>query len=125
MTAFPKPRPHALVKAKRKVELAKQDREENAKVWTRSGGICEAIEAHPNPWSDRSWTLKRCSKPATRPSHHLIYGSGRRNVGESVLAAHRLAVCRTCHKEITQHILVPAASCDRERAASVRYERIR
>ena len=49
-----------------------------------------------------------------------------KNKGKSILAEHRLDVCHDCHVEITNHVLVPCVPLpDRERAATVRYERVR
>lgn len=124
----PRPRPRALDKTKRTAEVAKQDREENAKAKMRSGRKCECwILLTSHQVEPRHWYLyeRRCLNNSMPGVHHLIYGSGRRNVGKSILAAHKLDVCEKCHNEIQQHILVPVPGCDRERADSVRYERRR
>ncbi len=120
VTALLKPRPHALVKADRKAALKAKDEAENAKVRKRSRGQCEVVGVYGSAIPDL-----RCQAKAMPQSHHLIYGSGRRNVGKSILAECRQAVCKRCSDLIHQHILVPVPGCDRERAASVRYQRVR
>jgi hypothetical protein len=66
---------------------------------------------------------QHCQRVASE-NHHLKYGSGRRNVGTSALARHRLQVCQSCHREITGHVLVPCVEeALAECAATVRYER--
>jgi hypothetical protein len=105
-----------------KAAVAKQDREERAKVRERSGGICE-VKEDVGVFEGPILYYRRCKRRATE-NHHLLGGIGRRNRGKSILAAHRLDVCDRCHREITGHVLVPcveqsAAEC----AATVRYER--
>lgn len=112
-TAQPKPRPHLLTTRKTQADLARVDREERAKCHARSEGRCEVR------------TFTRCRQRATE-NHHLIGGIGRKNKGKSILAAHRLDVCKVCHRELTNHVLVPAVERRfAEAAATVRYERIR
>ncbi len=116
---YAKPRPHALVRADKQRARKAKDEAENRKVRQRSGGQCERVEEiNPAIW-------RRCARRASQV-HHLIGGIGRRNIAEgSVLAAHKLRVCDLCHGDITQHILVPAPGCNRERASYVRYMRVR
>ena len=66
----------------------------------------------------------RCKQRAVE-NHHLIGGIGRRNQGRSILAKHRLDVCKVCHAEITNHVLVPVDGTKKDDAATVRYERVR
>jgi hypothetical protein len=116
MTACPKPRPRLLDKRERAADLARINREESAKVKARSGGRCEVIVAG-TPWT-------RCNRRGTQ-IHHLIGGSGRRNVGRSVLAAHKLNSCLACHHEITGHVLKPwGPQSANECAADVLYYRV-
>jgi hypothetical protein len=119
---LPKPRPNLLDKRQAKADAARVDREQRAICWARSGGYCEVLVASGlHPWVGRGFT--RCHHRATE-NHHLIGGIGRRNVGRSRLAEHRLHVCAYCHEEITAHVLVPCVDeAQRERAATVRYER--
>jgi hypothetical protein len=122
--AQPKPRPKLLDKYDRQRERDKTDREERAKCKARSGGQCEVVvDAYTmvNFINPRS---VRCQQRAVE-NHHLIGGIGRRNQGRSILAKHRLDVCKVCHAEITNHVLVPTSDTTREDAATVRYERIR
>ncbi len=121
--ACPKPRPHALVKRDKTAALRAKDRAENRQVRLRSGGRCEVLEylfsfAVPGASVDI-----RCRRSAVGEPHHLQGGYGRRNRGPSILAINKLAVCRRCHSEITQNILVPL---DKQAdAAQVRYRRVR
>jgi hypothetical protein len=110
-----------LEKRDRAADLAKLDRSESAKVRVRAGGRCEARElVHV------TGRPVRCSRLAAPGNHHLISGSGRRNRGESILAAHRIAVCAICHQEITGRVLVPMGTqAKQESAATVIYQRVR
>ncbi len=65
---------------------------------------------------------KRCKGKAIH-NHHLKGGNGRRNVGDSILAAHRLDTCQKCHQDIEAEILVPANRDHQYDAALVTYER--
>jgi hypothetical protein len=113
-TPLPKPTPKLLDKRERARALAKRDKEERAKCRARSGGICETRCVN---WPHQ------CFARATE-NHHLIGGSGRRNRRRSILADHRLDVCKDCHREITGHVLVPCVEqALAECAATVRYER--
>jgi len=112
----PKPIPKLLDKRKSQADLRKLDREQRAICQARSGGRCEVRVLVP-------YRDSRCIHRATE-NHHLIGGMGRRNVGRSRLAEHRLHVCAYCHAEITAHVLVPCVDeAQREQAATVRYER--
>ena len=120
MTAIPKPRPRLLEKRDRASATAAIDRAERAKCRQRSGGRCEV------GWREVTtdgYDVYQCTLRAT-DNHHLISGSGRRGRGKSILAAHRIDVCRQCHQDITGHVLVPVG-LGREDAATVRYERVR
>jgi len=123
---FPKPRPRLLEKRDAKAKVRDIDREEREKCHKRSGGQCEVKTLTPNNWNPtHSFTLLRCRQRAGE-NHHLVSGIGRRNRGKSILAAHRLDVCKVCHAEITNHVLVPCVERDKaEAAATVRYERKR
>jgi hypothetical protein len=124
MSALAKPRPKLLDKRDAKAKTAKLDREENAKVKQRSGGQCEVrTVADYSPRSTWHSNFKRCPFRASH-THHLISGIGRRNVGKSILAAHKLHVCERCHEEIHGHVLKPVNDYEREDAATVRYERV-
>lgn len=125
MSAQPKPRPKLLDKREAKSALAAQDRAERLICKQRSGGQCEVIVTR---LTDPFWIVARietrCRRRASQ-NHHLIGGIGRRNRGESLLAAYRIDVCDRCHDEITGHVLKPVNEVDRYEAATVRYERIR
>lgn len=120
MSTLAKPRPKLLDKRDAKALRADIDRKENAKVKARSGGRCEVQ------------TLKyfhhggsqRCPLRASQV-HHLISGIGRRNIGRSIEAPHKLHVCDRCHNEIHGHVLKPVNQYEREHAATVKYERVR
>lgn len=120
-----KPRPRLLDKRDQRAKVAEIDRKENAKVKQRSGGRCEVridltLEGYTEPWAiDR-----RCVRRASQ-THHLISGIGRRNIGKSILAEHKLHVCDLHHQEIHGHVLRPLNATERESAATVRYERCR
>lgn len=111
-----KPKPKLLDKRKARADVATIDRQENEKVKQRSGGRCEVIEVWRN-------TERRCGRRASQ-IHHLISGIGRRNIGASIKAAHKLHVCDQAHQEIHGHVLKPVNELDRYAAATVRYERI-
>ena len=119
-TPQPKPRPHALVKRQQQAKLKARDEAASRKVRKRSGGRCEAREVTRFGLAQGR---SRCHRWAVGEPHHLIYGSGRRNVGRSILAQWKLAVCRECHREIQQHILVPLDP--QADALQVIYRRIR
>ena len=120
--AQPRPRPRLLDKYDRQRERDKIDREERATCKARSGGQCEVLTAFEILLGTQ--TVFRCKQKATE-NHHLIGGIGRRNQGRSILAKHRLDVCKVCHAEITNHVLVPVDGTKKDDAATVRYERIR
>ena len=118
--AQPKPRPKMLDKYDRQRERDRIDHEERAKCKARSGGQCEVRLMSV---TCRGLSV-RCRQRAAE-NHHLIGGIGRRNQGRSILAKHRLDVCKVCHAEITNHVLRPVDGTKKEDAATVRYERIR
>lgn len=124
MNAQPKPRPQLLEKRQAKADLDKRDRIERGKCRVRSGGRCEVLLAwnYENSYGDKPIT--RCPRRASQ-NHHLIGGSGRRNKGRSILAAHRIDTCDRCHSDITGNVLVPVDGTKREWATQVRYERRR
>lgn len=120
-----KPRPKLLETRERHAERNEIDRQERAKCKARSGGRCEVIEqffGYPSSVGVVQYE-RRCSR-RTSQNHHLKGGIGRRNIGASILAEHRIEVCSICHKEITGHVLQPVGP-GREDAATVRYERQR
>ena len=132
MPACPKPVPRLIEKRERAADLAKQDRAERQKCHRRSCGWCEVRE-YVGALNEKALTVaivlgsyfQRCRQPV-RENHHLIGGSGRRNKNRSILAAHRLDTCKTCHTDITGHVLRPVGTIDeREAAATVRYVRLR
>lgn len=122
-----KPRPKLLDKREAKAKVCAEDRAENAKVKARSGGWCEVSGYHfgdgpihvaPNGFH---W---RCRRRGAH-IHHLISGMGRRNVGKSIKAEHKLHVCELHHEEIHGHVLKPTSEETRYDAATVRYERVK
>ena len=122
----PKPRPKALDKQDDAADVRAQDRAERAKCKARSGGRCEVVVQYfggPSLHASRILWERRCDR-RTSENHHLMGGIGRRNVGPSMLAEHRIEVCSICHSEVTKHILQPVG-VGREDAKTVRYERIR
>lgn len=120
MPAIPKPRPKLLDRKQAKAEVAQIDRRENAKVRARSGGICEVrIPAFQVPALST-----RCARHASH-IHHLISGIGRRNIGRSIKAAHKLHVCIEHHSLIHGHVLKPTNNVDRYDAVKVRWERVK
>lgn len=121
--AFPKPRPHLLEKRERKAKLKTQDAAERKKCHLRSGGRCEVIEVRFTPEQSAIYS-KRCARRASQ-NHHLLGGVGRRNVGDSILARHRLDTCDLCHLEIEHAVLIPVDRDKSVDAATVKYERLR
>ena len=109
--ALPKGRPKALLKADKAKALAAKDKAESAKAKQRAGGRCEIVVAGV-----------RCKRTGVDP-HHLIYGIGRKNVGKSILAAHKQWACRECHDLIGAKVLQPTS--DTDLAAKIRYRRVR
>lgn len=113
-----KPGPKRLEKKRADGTTKTRDQEERDICHTRSGRRCEVIEV-------TSRGAVRCVRRALE-NHHLIGGIGKRNRGRSILAAHRLDTCKTCHDDITGNVLVPAVSqAEAEVAATVKYKRIR
>ncbi len=100
---FAKPRPRLLEKRERRSALMSIDRAERKKCHQRSGGRCEVIEAKLKPESS-AIIFQRCRGRASQ-NHHLLGGHGRRNIGDSILAEHRLDVCAVCHSEINAGVL--------------------
>ena len=94
---FPKPKPALLNARARKKTVVDLDRLENEKVKQRSSGQCEIHELHQG-------VAVRCKRRAYE-IHHLLGGWRRRSRGASALAEHKQHVCRTCHREITGHVL--------------------
>lgn len=128
--ALPKPTPKLLEKRAKAADLKKRDEAERKKCRERSGGMCEVWE---EDWIERhaAWlpgkrppvVWRRCPRPASE-NHHLIFGSGRKNVGPSIEAQHRAHVCRRCHQELTAHILEPLFDVV-TKARGLRVERVR
>lgn len=117
-----KPRPKLLERREAKAQIAAIDRAENAKVKARSNGQCEVIVLRiPNAPEVGGWLCHRRAGHI----HHLISGIGRRNVGKSIEADHKLHVCELHHEEIHGHVLKPTDEATRYDAATVRYERVR
>ncbi len=124
---FDKGRPKLLERREQKARVEGINRMERQKCRVRSGGQCEVIEQFNGPADDQNyseWLARRCARRASQ-NHHLIGGTGRRNKGRSILAAHRLDTCDRCHDEITNHVLVPVDGLSKEDAATVRYERVK
>jgi hypothetical protein len=113
--AIPKGQVRAIVKQDKAAKVATTDKKENAKAKRRAGGRCEVLE--PGSFGDH-----RCQKK-DKHTHHLISGNGRRNKGKSILAAHKLRVCESCHRDIHAKILRPTS--DTDEAAKIRYFRSR
>ncbi len=107
MVGFPKPRKIDRLNRKLRISSAQRsiDRIERQKCAKRSQGRCEVIEAVLKP--EQSQVIYRRCKNRASQNHHLLSGRGRRNVGASILAEHRLCVCQIHHAEITARILVP------------------
>ena len=116
---FPKPRPHLLVKRERKAEKESQNRAERKKCHLRSGGRCEVIIVTHAPEQSGIF-YKRCRK-AARENHHLLGGIGRRNVGASILAQHRLDTCTDHHAEINHNVIEPYVFDEAHDASTVKY----
>ena len=116
----PKPRPRILEKRERKALLASEDRAERKKCRLRSGGRCEVIlVTHKS--EESAIEQKRCKRKATT-NHHLLGGIGRRNIGASILAAHRIDMCGECHNAIDiSAIYEPYVFDEAYDAATVRY----
>lgn len=125
MGALPKPRPHLLQKQDAREALALLDRAERLECKRRSGGQCEVIiSLLTEPFRIVARVEHRCVRRASQ-NHHLIGGSGRRNKGRSILAAHRLDTCDLHHREIHGHVLRPVDGARAEDASTVRYERLK
>ena len=121
MTAFPKPRPHILIKREQRAAKTALDTQERKACHVRSGGRCEVVEVLPQP--ERSLLIVTRCKGRAVHNHHLISGVGRRNVGVSVLASHRIDCCQRCHQDIEAGLLVPADRDHATVAGEVQYER--
>lgn len=116
-----KPTPRILEKRAKKAALKAEDDRQRNRCHARSGGRCEVNEVIPKPEQSLIVT-KRC-KGRVVNNHHLMGGNGRRNVGPSILAEHRIDTCQKCHQDIEAEILVPADRDKAEDAATVTYER--
>lgn len=102
MVGFQKPRPAALEKADRRKALVKRDLSENAKVRERSQGRCEVEVLYRGGGAVE---CARCERRAVHV-HHLIGGMGKRGIGRSALAKHKVHACERCHSDIHGHVLV-------------------
>lgn len=102
---FAKGKPKVITKREEKAQLKAQDDKERKRCHVRSGGRCEVKEVIPKPEASLIVT-KRCKGKAVH-NHHLKGGVGRRNVGDSILAEHRLDTCQKCHQDIEAEVLVP------------------
>lgn len=118
---FAKGKPHILTKREEKAKLKAEDDRQRELCHVRSGWRCEVQEVIPKPEASLIVT-KRCKGKVVH-NHHLIGGNGKRNVGDSIFAEHRLDVCQKCHQDIEGEILVPADRDKAEAAATVTYER--
>lgn len=116
-----KPIPRVIEKRKKKADLEAEDRRQRNLCHVRSGGRCEVREVLLMPEASAIVT-KRCKGRAGH-NHHLLGGVGRRNIGPSLLAAHRLDTCLRCHQDIEAEILVPANRDHETDALLVTYER--
>lgn len=128
MNPVAKPRPKMLDKRAAKADVTRIDREENAKVKYRSTGQCELYEqidllGFSSKQGAFVITSKRCRRRASH-IHHLISGIGRRNIGASIEAAHKLHLCDKCHSEIHGHVLKPVNATERYDADTIRFERV-
>ena len=122
ISALPKPRSRVLEKREAKAELDRQDRYERKLCHLRSGGRCEARIVTARPECS-ALIDTRCNRAASH-NHHLMGGHGRRNVGDSILAVHRLDVCTRHHSEL-HHRLLQAVDHDWQYdAAMVRFEKV-
>lgn len=118
---IPKGKPHILIKREMKSALVAKDNAERKKCHLRSGMRCEVKEVIPKP-EESLIVTKRCKGKVVH-NHHLKGGNGRRNVGDSILAEHRLDTCQKCHQDIEAELLVPANRDHQYDAAKVTYER--
>lgn len=120
---IPKPRPRRLEKDERKAKVTAEDTRQRKRCHVRSGGRCEVIFAHFRPEASEIRYVQ-CRGRALH-NHHLMGGNGRRNVGVSILAEHRLDTCSKCHGDIGDGLLKPMLEDDDYRfsAALVRYVR--
>jgi len=116
-----KGKPFVVEKREKKSAVDAKDRAEREKCHIRSAGRCEVQEVIPKPEQSLIVT-KRCKRKVVH-NHHLISGSGKRNVGPSILAEHRLDTCQRCHQDIEAGLLVPADRDKAQDAATVTYER--
>jgi hypothetical protein len=115
---FPKSRPVALERTEKRRTIASKDDAENAKARKRAKGQCE-VRTVLNSVGRKSQAV-RCEAKDTQ-THHLKGGIGRRNVGDSILAEHKLRVCEKCHTAITGNVLQPTTA--KHDAHTVRYWR--
>lgn len=118
---IPKPRPRLLEKRERKARINAEDRAERKKCHIRSGGRCEVVIVTHQPEASAIFE-KRCNRRAQH-NHHLLGGIGRRNVGASILAEHRIDTCTECHQEIEAALLEPYSFDTAFHAATVKYIR--
>ena len=81
-------------------KIAKSEQPENAKVIARSGGQCEV---HILVTAQAMRPI-RCRRRGLEV-HHLLGGWRTRGRGDSCLAEHKLFVCRSCHRDLTEHKL--------------------
>lgn len=121
--ACPKPLPHSGVVKERRAALAATDRRQRKLCRLRSGGRCEVVTETARPEAS-ALLVDRCKQKATM-NHHLIGGRGARNVGVSILATHRIDVCRFHHDWIHAALLQPTNEDDKHDALTVRFALVR
>lgn len=128
-----KPRPKLLDKREAKAKQLAEEIAQNKLVKIRSRGQCERLEelvpmfmfnAKTMAAEEPAKVVVRCRRRASQV-HHLISGIGRKNVGRSIKAAHKLHICDRCHAEIHGHVLKVVNELERYEAATVRYERVK
>jgi hypothetical protein len=84
----------------RQEEQKALDEAESEKVRQRSGGQCEVVETEALIVDDTIvLSLTRCPRKAYHVMH-LIGGRGKRGIGISALAEHKLHGCPECHRDI-------------------------
>lgn len=119
--AHPKGRVKALDLEDKRAKVATTDKQENAKAKARAKGQCEILTVLVGT-AGRKAVTTRCPNKDTQ-THHLIYGIGRKNKGNSILAEYKVRTCDQCHADINAKKL--KATTAEHDAATVRYWRSR
>lgn len=119
---FAKGKPRLIEKRETKSAETAKDNAERKICHLRSGGRCEVQIVTPKPEQSLIETV-RCKGKAVH-NHHLISGTGKRNVGRSIMSRHRLDMCAVHHQELHANVIVIDNLDHKDDALKVRFRKV-